>query len=135
MGYTITFRCGVGVVSDENGNVITLTPLSNQEMYEFDIRHMFGSKPYVQTAMLGSASMPDGDAWHLRLGHRNIRDIRDAFHLNLISGIPLEMSNTKVENCLCDSCARGKSTKYIRRATVKQTHLHQRGQTIKLAKF
>ena len=49
MGYKITFRGGEYVVSDKNGNVITRAPLSNQDIYEFDICHMFGSKPYVQT--------------------------------------------------------------------------------------
>ena len=43
--------------------------------------------------------MPNGDAWtwHLRPGHKNIRDIQNAVRLNLISGILLALSNTKVE--------------------------------------
>ena len=45
------------------------------------------------------------------------------------------MWNSKTVERICDSCARGKSTKFIRRATVKQTHLHQRGQTLKLGNF
>ena len=63
MGFTITFGGGVGVVSDANGNIITRTPLSKNNMYEFDIRHMFGSQPYNQSAMLGSAKMSDNFAW------------------------------------------------------------------------
>ncbi len=63
MGYKNTFRGGVGVVSDEKGNAVTRAPLTNQDMYEFDIRHMFGSQPYVQTAMLGSAALPANDPW------------------------------------------------------------------------
>ncbi len=85
LGYTITFRGGVGNVSDENGNVVTRAPLTKHDLYEFDIRHMFQSTPYVQTALLGSVVLPATDlwTWHLRLGRRNIRDIRDAVRLNL----------------------------------------------------
>ena len=80
-------------MSDANGNIITRAPLSKRNMYEFDIRYMFGSQHYKQSAMLGSAKISDNDAWtwHLILGHRNVRDIKNAVHMNLISGIPQEV--------------------------------------------
>ncbi len=63
--------------------------------------------------------------------YRNIRDICDAIRLNLI---PFRISEAKIENRLCDSCARGKSIKYIRRPAVKQNSLSKRGQILNSVK-
>jgi len=123
MGYTITFRGGKGVVTGGLGNIITSAPLSSKGLYEFDIRQMYGNSATTPSALLGSVSLPDSDpwTWHLRLGHRNLTDIRRAIRLNLLVGIPFEMlTNKNKVRAICDACARSKSTKYTGRTLVHQ---------------
>ena len=77
--------------------------------------------------------MPDSDpwTWHLRLGHRNLVDIRRAVRWNLISGIPFEILTRKnTVRSICDACARAKSTKYTGRTLVHQDVVKQRGQRL-----
>ena len=75
-GYTTTFKNGEGVVTDSDGNVVTRAPLSSKDLYEFDIRELFAH----DQALLSSATLDESDeaTWHLRLGHRNLRDLRFA---------------------------------------------------------
>ena len=127
-GCTITFKGGMGTVTDKDGRVVTQAPLTNRNLYEFNIREMFESSALTATALLGSAALPDKDpqTWHLRLGHRNLDNIRVAVKKNLISGIPREMLRTKrIGKSICDSCARAKSTRYVRRKKVRQAIIKQ----------
>ena len=86
MGYTITFKNGEGIVSDNSGTIITRAPLSSKDLYEFDIRELFAQNH----SLLASATLDETDeaTWHLRLGHRNVRDLRIAVNNNLVSGVP-----------------------------------------------
>jgi hypothetical protein len=60
-GCTITFGGGMGTVTDRDGKVVTQAPLSNRDLYEFDIRQLFESSAPTATALLGSAVLPDND--------------------------------------------------------------------------
>jgi hypothetical protein len=127
-GCTITFSGGMDTVTDKDGRVVTQAPLTNRNLYEFDIRELFESSALSATALLGNAALPDNDpqTWHVRLGHRNLDNIRVAVKKNLISGISREMLRTKrVGKSICDSCARAKSTRYVRRKKVRQAILKQ----------
>ena len=91
---------------------------------------MYGTSKTNPSAVLGSVSLPDSDpwTWHLHLGHRNLADIRRAIRLNLIVGIPFEILTHKNKvRCICDACARSKSTKYTGRTMVHQDVVKQRG--------
>ncbi len=111
MGFTITFRGGKSVITDDTGNIFTIAPLSANGLYEFNIRQMYETSTTNPSALLGSVSLPDSDpwTWHLRLGHRNFIDIRRALCLNLICGIPFEiLTNKNKVRSICDACARSK---------------------------
>jgi hypothetical protein len=129
-GYTTTFCNGEGIVTDSKGKIVTRAPLSNHDLYEFDIREMFSSN--MDTALLGSVTLDENnlETWHLRLGHRNIQDLKTAVKKNLISGVPASiLKSKKRRHSLCDSCVRAKSTKYIRRKKARNTHLQQSNQS------
>ena len=66
--------------------MIADAPLSDNDLYEFDIRALFNT----QKAMLGNATLDESDieTWHIRLGHRNTLDLTDAVRKNLVSGPP-----------------------------------------------
>ena len=110
MRYTITFKNGEDIVSDDNGTIITRAPLSSKDLYEFDIRELFAQ----DHSLLASATLDESDevTWHLRLGHRNLRDLRFAMKNNLVSGVPA-LKSKKRQPSLCDPCVRAKSTKYV----------------------
>ena len=41
LGYTTTFCNGKGVVTDRQGNIVTSAQLTDDDLYEFDIRELF----------------------------------------------------------------------------------------------
>ena len=57
-GCTITFSGGMGTVTDKDGRVVTQAPLTNHNLYEFDIRELFEASALTATAtaLLGSAA-------------------------------------------------------------------------------
>ena len=48
------------------------------------------------------------DLWHLRLGHRNVKDIKLLVTKNMATGISLKPNDVK---SFCPACCKGKSTK------------------------
>ena len=123
-GYTTIFSNGRGVVTDRQGNVIADAPLSDNDLYEFDIRELFNT----QKAMLGSATLDESDieTWHIRLGHRNTLDLTEAVRKNLVSGPPASVvTSNKRKKSLCDPCVRAKSTKYVKRKRLRPSTLRQ----------
>ncbi len=88
---------------DDAGTIITRAPLSSRNLYEFDIRELFAT----DHARLASATLDETDeaTWHLRLGHRNLRNLRFAVNNNLISGVPA-LKPKKRQPSLCDPCVR-----------------------------
>jgi hypothetical protein len=121
-GYTTIFSNGRGVVTDRQGNVIADAPLSDNDLYEFDIRELFNT----QKAMLGSATLDESDieTWHIRLGHRNTLDLTEAVRKNLVSGPPVSVvTSNKRKKSLCDPCVRAKSTKYVKRKRLRPSTL------------
>jgi hypothetical protein len=119
---TITFKNGEGIVSDNDGTIITRAPLSSKDLYEFDIRELFAQNH----SLLASATLDESDeaTWHLRLGHRNLRDLRFAVKNNLVSGVPA-LKSKKRQPSLCDPCVKAKSTKYVRRKKARLSHMSQ----------
>ncbi len=73
-------------MSDNDGTIITRAPLSSKDLYEFDICVLFAQNH----SLLASATLDESDEamWHLRLGHRNLRDLCFAVNNNLVSGVP-----------------------------------------------
>ena len=127
-GYTTIFSNGRGVVTDPQGNVIADAPLSENDLYEFDIRDLFDT----QKAMLGSATLDESeiDTWHVRLGHRNTLDLQEAVRNNLLSGPPAVVGkNNKRKKALCHPCVLSKSTKYVRHKRPRHSHLSQSAAT------
>jgi hypothetical protein len=123
-GYTTIFSNGRGVVTDPQGNVVADAPLSHNDLYEFDIRDLFAT----QSALLGSVTLPESeiDTWHIRLGHRNTLDLQEAVRKNLLSGPPAVVGkNNKRKKALCHPCVLSKSTKYVKRKKIRQSHLRQ----------
>ena len=80
------------------------------------IRQLFAQ---VETALLGSVLLDNNDihTWHLRLGHRNVDDLRTAIKKNLIAGVPTAAAkkNKQKSRSLCDACVRAKSHRHPRR--------------------
>ena len=112
------------------GNVITRAPLTEHNLYEFDIRELMStdSANLMSTALLGSATLDETDpeTWHVRLGHRNMQDLQYAVKKNLVSGVPSAvLKNKKRVHSLCDSCVRAKSIKYVRCKKARKNNLRQ----------
>ncbi len=83
MGYTITFKNGKGIVSDDNGTIITRAPLSWKDLYELNIRELFTQNH----SLLASATLDESDkvTWYLRLRHhRNLHGLRFGVNSNLV---------------------------------------------------
>ena len=110
-GCETLIKNGKAVVS-KNGKVLFTAELTDRNLYEFD------SSPLLDMdsayALLGSAPVVQNlDLWHRRLNHFNKRSICRAVNENLISGIqPSTIKKSKQDACVCDACARAKSTKY-----------------------
>ena len=51
------------MVTDKRGNIISAAPFSSNNLYDFDIRQMFGTSETTPAALLGSVSLPDSDPW------------------------------------------------------------------------
>ena len=113
---------GEGVVSDDDGPVITRAPLSSRNLYEFDIRELFAK----DHALFASATLDETDeaTWHFRLGHRNLCDLRFAVNNNLVSYVPA-LKPKRRQSSLCDPCVRAKSTKYVRRKKARLSDVSQ----------
>jgi hypothetical protein len=104
--------------------VIADAPLSDNDLYEFDICERFDT----QKAMLGNATLDESDieTWHIRLGHRNTLNLTEAVRKNLVSGSPASVvTSNKRKKFLCDPCVRAKSRKYVKRMKLRQSHLRQ----------
>ena len=87
-------------MAENDGNAVTLTPLSSKDLYEFDIRELFAH----DQALLSSAMLDESDeaTLYLRLGHRNLRDLRFAVKNNLLFGVPVEvLKSKKRQQSLC----------------------------------
>jgi len=110
-GCETIIKNGKAVVS-KNGKVLFTAELTDRNLYEFDSSLLLDVNSAY--ALLGSAPVVQNlDLWHRRLNHFNKRNICRAVNENLISGIqPSTIKKSKQDACLCDACARAKSTKY-----------------------
>ena len=87
----------------KNRKTLVTASLGSNGLYEFDVRLM--TKCLLETAMLGSNKPPeDLQLWHLRLGHRNMRNLKLAIRKNLFTGISPSVLNRKANGqILCVS--------------------------------
>ena len=121
-GCETIIKNGKAVVS-KNGKVLFTAALTDRNLYEFD------STPFLNGdsifALLGSAPVVQNlDLWHRRLNHFNKRSICRAVNENLISGIQQStIKKSKQDECLCDACARAKSTKYPKNSKTSASNI------------
>ena len=110
-GYETLIKNGKAIVS-KNGNILFTASLTNRNLYEFDVTPLLANNEV--SALLGSAHVEENlDLWHRRLNHFNKPSICRAVKSNLISDIKITaVKELKDAHCLCDACARAKSTKY-----------------------
>ena len=110
-GYETVIKNGKATVS-KHGKILFTASLTNRNLYEFDVTPLLSDNEV--SALLGSAHVEENlDLWHRRLNHFNKRSICRAVKSNLITGVKITAVNElKDTHCLCDACARAKSTKY-----------------------
>ena len=121
-GYETNIKNGKAIVR-KNDKVLFTAALTNRNLYEFDVTPLLQDN--LASALLGSAPVVQNlDLWHRRLNHFNKRNICRAVTENLISGIqPSAIKKSKQDECLCDACARAKSTKYPKNSKTNASNI------------
>ena len=113
-GYFITFGDNKAVVSKDDKPLVTAS-LGTNGLYEFDVRLL--TRGMLEAAMLGSTKpVEDLQLWHMRLGHRNMRNLKLAVRKHLLKGIsPSVLKSKPKDQFLCVDCVKAKSHKYPKR--------------------
>lgn len=99
-GCTVQFNKDGGVVKASNGQVLAKAPLEHN-LYQITFKEVLKAKVASVAQSHDSLSM-----WHQRLGHLNMKSVRELQHM--VSGMSLGHGKSNVSNVPCEACIEGK---------------------------